>query len=181
MNIFQRLFNRVMGRGEARAGGWRERRAERKREREYKRSQKRMEKLERKEQKREQRERAQRAKEEQQQKQQQRREKERQHKKGEKTFRNRWGFSKGEYDGFIRFMDALPMDIKETFGSEQLVEIYRSGTNLGFDPESLANIVRETVTESDASYAEDLVNAVYEKMTEYYERSQEDVGEGESI
>lgn len=169
MNIFQRLFNRVMGRGEAPAGGWRERRAERKREREYLRSQKRIEKLERKEQKREQREKAQRAKEEQQQKQQQRRKKERQHKKGEKTFRNRWGFPKGVYDNFINFISNIPQDIVEAFGSEQLVEVYRTGQNISMNSKDLADIVIEAYTENESMYAEDLLDEVYGRITDYNE------------
>lgn len=169
MNIFQRLFKKAMGRGEAPAGGWRERRAERKRERDYLRSQKRMEKLERKEREREQRERAQRAKEEQRQKQQQRREKERQHKKGEKTFRNRWGFPKGEYDNFINFISNIPQDIVEAFGSEQLVEVFRAGENIGMNPKDLADVVMETYTENESMYAEDLLDEVYDRISDYNE------------
>ena len=139
-------------------------RAERKRERDYRRSQRRQERMERREEKRRQKEKERRAAEERRAKEEQAQKEEERYKKSEKTFNDRWGFNASMYDNFIQFMNAIPPEVREAFGSEQLVEIFRAGSNINMSPEDLAGLVMESWTSAEDMTAEELVNDLYERM-----------------
>jgi hypothetical protein len=141
-----------------------EARAERKRDRDYRRSQKRQERMERREEKRRQKEKERRAAEERRAKEEQAQKEEERYKQSEKTFNDRWGFNASMYDNFIQFMNAIPPEVREAFGSEQLVEIFRAGSNINMSPEDLAGLVMESWTSAEDMTAEELVNDLYERM-----------------
>lgn len=155
MGFFERLRNLFRG-GEAsqeQRGGFFERARQRRIERQARRSQKIMEKLEKQ----------QRKEEERKKKEADQRKKEEAYKKSAETFKERWGFSSQAYDDFIQFVSSVPDEMKEVFGSENLVEIFRTGNSLGLDPNELKDIVSQTYSEAGGTQ-EDLINDIYFNM-----------------
>ena len=149
-----------------------EERARRKRERDYRRSQRRQERMERREEKRRQKEKEKRASEEQRAKEEKAQKEEERYKQREKTFDKRWGFTPDMHSGFIQFINSIPPEVREAFGSEQLVEVYRSGNNINMSPEDLANLVMNTWNNSEAMTAEELIDELYTNMEQYNEDDQ---------
>lgn len=152
MGLFQRLKNIFTG-GRPAGGGFFERARQRRVERQARRSERIMDKMEK-----------------QQRKEQERRQKEADFKKkveaynkGKKTFEARWGFSDREYDNFIQFVSSIPDEMKEAFGSENLVEVFRTGKDLGLSPEDLKNVVTQTYNTAGGTQ-EDLINDIYFMM-----------------
>ena len=146
-----------------------EARAQRQRERDYRRSQRRQERMERREEKRRQKEREQRAAQERREKEEKAQREEERYKQSEKTFDKRWGFTPDMHSGFIQFINSIPPEVREAFGSEQLVEVYRSGNNINMSPEKLADLVMNTWNNSEAMTAEELIDDLYTNMEQYNE------------
>lgn len=159
MGFFSRLREFFFGRGEAAAPsgrvGFGERMRQRRIERQAKRSQKIMEKLEKQ----------QRKEEEKRKKAEDFRKKEEAYNKGRDTFRERWGFSNRDYDNFVQFIASVPDEMKEAFGSENLVEVFRTGKNLGLDPTELKDVITNTYSVAGGTQ-EDLINEIYFNMEE---------------
>lgn len=156
MGFFQWLKNIFTG-GRPAGGGFferaRQRRFERKAERQAKRSQKIMDKLEKQ----------QRKEDEKRQKEADFKKKVEAYNKGRETFGQRWGFKDQEYDNFIQFVASIPDEMKEAFGSENLVEVFRTGRDLGLTPEELKGVVSDTYASAGGTQ-EDLINDIYFSM-----------------
>lgn len=166
MNPFKNLFNRIFNRGGAAEGsggirGWFK---ERRQQRQYERSQRRQDRMDRAEEKRRESEKAKRAAEDRAKKEADARKQQQRYKESEKKFNKRWGFTPEMHDNFLQFINSIPPDVREAFGSEQLVEIYRSGHNLDIKPEDLSSLVLSTWNNSEAITADELVDEVYTNM-----------------
>ena len=161
MGLFSKL-GRIFGIGKGNAtpsggGFWqrrREAREERRRERAAKRSERRMDKMEKQRRK----------EEEARQKREDERKKREAHEAARNTFKDRWGFSDQEYDGFIQFVSSIPDELKEVFGSENLVEAFRTGKSLGLNPSDMKAVLDQTYAGSEAGTQEDIINDLYYNM-----------------
>lgn len=173
MGFFSKLKGLFSGRGAAASSGSgeskgffervRERREEKRIAREWKRSQERMEKMEQEslkqkskrkaEERREKREAEQRSRES--------------HERGRETFKDNWGFSDKEYDAFIQFIDGASDELKEVFGSNNLVEAFRTGRSLGLSPEDMKKVLDQTYNMTEGGTQEDIVNDLYINMEAY--------------
>lgn len=167
MGFFERLRNLFTGgAAEVPRPGFRERvrqrREERRRERDWKRSQKRQEKMEKEDRKREEAE----------QKRKDEQKKREAHEKGRETFKDRWGFNDEEYDGFIQFVSSVPDELKEVFGSENLVEVFRTGKSMGLSPDDMKQVLQQTYSESGGTQ-EDLINDLYVNLQGYAQNVKE--------
>lgn len=179
MGFFSRLKNIFSGRAAAApetpksGGGFWERmkqaRQKRKQTREWKRSQERMEKMEQESLK----EKARRKAEEKEKKKADQKRREAAHEKGRDTFKDNWGFSDREYDDFIQFIDGASDEIKEVFGSNNLVEAFRTGRSLGLSPNDLKNVLDQTYNMTDGGTQEDIINDLYMNMSAYAESVRE--------
>lgn len=151
-------------------GRLKQRRAERKRKKEYRRSQRRMEKMERTEQKRQDESKRQRQKEEQFAKWQAEQEERHRDQKARKTFKERWGFSDKEYEGFVGFIASIPKQYVEQVGSDTIVEVFRSGVEMGLTSHDMQIVVRDTIENMQVHqfvYAEDVIDDLYTNMQGY--------------
>lgn len=153
MGLFSRIKNLFTGGRPVAQGGFFERAKQRRIERQARRSQRIMDKLEKQ----------QRKEEEKQQKEEDFRKKQEAYNKGRDTFRERWDFSNDDYDNFIQFIASIPDEMKEAFGSENLVEIFRTGRDLGLTPEELKGVVSDTYASAGGTQ-EDLINDIYFSM-----------------
>lgn len=179
MGFFSRLKNIFSGRAASApetpksGGGFWERmkqsRQERKQAREWKRSQERMEKMEQESLK----EKARRKAEEKEKKKADQKRREAAHEKGRDTFKENWGFSDREYDDFIQFIDGASDEIKEVFGSNNLVEAFRTGRSLGLSPNDLKNVLDQTYNMTEGGTQEDIINDLYMNMSAYAESVRE--------
>lgn len=180
MGFFSRLKGIFSGRGAAGASGsgkpsggfWqrrKEKREEKRREREWKKSQERMEKMEKESLK----QKAQRKAEEQKQKRASERKSREYHERGRETFKDRYGFNDKEYDGFVQFVDGMGEDLKEVFGSNNLVEAFRTGRSLGLSPADIKSILDQTYNMTEGGTQEDIINDLYSNMEAYAENVRE--------
>lgn len=172
MSFFSRLKDifRPSGKSEYEApkGFWerrKERRQERKQEREYVRSQRRQEKMDRERREREEKER--RKREEEQQKKEAEEKARQRDQKARETFKDRWGFNDQEYADFIKFIASIPDDLKEAFGSETLVEAFRTANEYGISGQELNYILQQTYAMSDGGTQEDIVNDLFINIQGY--------------
>ena len=172
MSFFSRLKDifRPSGRPEYEApkGFWerrKERRQERKREREYERSKRRQEKMDRERREREEKER--RKREEEQQKREAEEKARERDAKARKTFQDRWGFNDQQYDDFTKFIASTPDDLKEAFGSETLVEAFRTANEYGISGQDLNDILQQTYAMSEGGTQEDIVNDLFINIQGY--------------
>ena len=171
MGFFSKIFGRKAAPGVSHKEGprpgffdrLRERAADRKRAREWKRSQDRMEKME----KENLREKMKRKAEEREQKRAAEEKSREYHERGRETFQDRWNFSDKEYDDFIHFIDGTGEDLKEAFGSNNLVEAFRTGRNLGLSPEDMQYVLKQTYDMTEGGTQEDIINDLYSNMEAY--------------
>lgn len=173
MGFFRSLFGKVFGRGEApkRPGFFsKERRAERKQaraekkiQRDYERSQKKQEKMDKKI----------REQEEQQQKYKDEQKKREQQEHARSTFKKRYGFNDREYEGFIQFIGSVGEDMKDVYGSMNLVEAFRTGKSLGLDPKDMVQVVKATYSDTFSATQEDLIDDLYRNMEGYAQNVKE--------
>lgn len=141
----------------------REAREEKRIRKEWERSQRRQEKMEREAEKQKQKRRS----EERQQKREAEQRAREAHEKARDTFLNNWGFTPSEYEGFIQFVDGLGSDLKEAFGSENLVEAFRTGRSLGLNPSDMKAVLEQTYNMGNGGTQEDFVNDLYANMNTY--------------
>ena len=173
MGFFNKLKGLFSGRGAAAPSGSgerkgfferaRERREERRIAREWERSQKRMEKMEKESLK----EKAKRKAEERQQKREAEQRSREAHERGRETFKDNWGFSDSEYDAFIQFIDGASDELKEVFGSSNLVEAFRTGRSLGLSPDDMKSVLDQTYNMTEGGTQEDIINDLYVNMEAY--------------
>ena len=181
MGFFSKLKGLFSGRGATAPSGsgerkgffeqLKERRKEHKIAREWKRSQKRMEKMEKESQK----QKEQRKEEEQEQKKEDQRRKEEAHEKARKSFKENWGFSDKEYDAFIQFISGIGDELKEIFGSDNLVEIFRTGISYQLSAPELKHILYQSYIHSEGGTQEDLIDFVYLNIQGYAQRKGTDI------
>lgn len=167
MGFFSKLKGLFSGRGAAASSGSgerkgffdrvRERREEKRIAREWKRSQERMEKMEKESLK----EKAKRKAEEWQQKREAEQRSKEAHERGRETFKDNWGFSDTEYDAFIQFIDGASEELKEVFGSSNLVEAFRTGHTLGLTPDDMKAALIQTYNDTDGGTQEDIIDNLY--------------------
>ena len=135
----------------------RERREEKRIAREWERSQKRMEKMEQESLK----QKAKRKAEERLEKKAAEQKSREYHERGRETFKDNWGFNDKEYDDFIQFIDGASDEIKEVFGSNNLVEAFRTGRTLGLTPDDMKAVLKQTYNDIDGGTQEDIVDSLY--------------------
>ena len=167
MGFFSRLKSIFSGRAAAapetpKAGGgfWerlRQGRQERKQAREWKKSQERMEKMEQENLK----QKAKRKAEERREKKAAEQKSREYHERGRETFKDNWGFNDKEYDDFIQFIDSASDELKEVFGSNNLVEAFRTGRTLGLTPDDMKAVLMQTYNDTDSGTQEDIIDSLY--------------------
>lgn len=173
MGFFSKLKGLFSGRGAAAPSGSgerkgffervRERREEKRIAREWKKSQERMEKMEQESLK----QKAKRKAEERREKKASEQKSREYHERGRETFKDNWGFNDKEYDDFIQFIDSASDEIKEVFGSNNLVEAFRTGKSLGLSPEDMTAVLDQTYAMTDGGTQEDIINDLYTNMEAY--------------
>lgn len=179
MGFFSKLKGLFLGRGAAAPSGSgerkgffervRERREEKRIAREWERSQKRMEKMEQESLK----QKAKRKAEERREKKAAEQKSREYHERGRETFKDNWGFNDREYDEFIQFVDGASEEIKEVFGSNNLVEAFRTGRSLGLSPENMKHVLDQTYNMTEGGTQEDIINDLYVNMEAYAAGSRE--------
>lgn len=173
MGFFSKLRSIFSGRGAVAPSGSgerkgffervRERREEKRIAREWKRSQERMEKMEKESLK----EKARRKAEEREKKRADQERREAAHEKSRGTFKDNWGFNDQEYDDFIQFIDGASDELKEVFGSNNLVEAFRTGRSLGLSPDDMKAVLDQTYNMTEGGTQEDVINDLYINMEAY--------------
>lgn len=175
MNLWGRIKS-FFGRGEAAPaqepkkgffGRMREAREERKRQREYEKSQRRMAKMEKQRKKEEDKLKEQRRQEEAAAKEEAQRMEAERDRKARETFKDRWGFNNAQYEGFMKFVNAIPREYIEQLGSDTLVEFFRTGQTYNLSPEQMTSIVKQTMATTEGIYAEDIINDLYANLEAY--------------
>ena len=166
MGFFQRLFNKIRpSAAPSSGGGFWERRRERKREREFERSQRRQEKMDR--ERAEQEEKARKKREEEQAKREAEQKERERDQKARDTFKSRWGMDDSEYEAFVQFIASTPPEIKEAFGSDTLVEAFRTANSYGISGSELNYILQQTYAMAEAGTQEDIVNDLFVNIQGY--------------
>lgn len=170
MGFFSKLKG-LFSRSQAPSGerkGFFERRREKKRQREYERSQKRQEKMDKERQAQEAKEKRKRE-EEQKKREAEQKERERDQKARNK-FKERWGMNDQEYDNFTQFISAVPGELKEVFGSETLLEAFRTANSYNISGSDLNMILKQTYNNAaPGSDVEDVINDLFINIQGYAE------------
>lgn len=89
------------------------------------------------------------------------------HEQGRQSFQEHYGFNDRQYDDFIQFIDGTGEDLKEAFGSENLVEAFRTGREYGLSPEDMRAVLDQTYNMTEGGTQEDIINDLYANMAAY--------------